>query len=221
MDRALLVMAKRPTPGQTKTRLVPPFSAAEAAELYACFLRDSLDLAQGIPGATTMIAYSPPDARAYFQKTAPGVGLIPQQGTNLGQRLAHVLGQALAAGFDQVVAMNSDSPTLPASYLAKAYVDLEPDNTDVVLGPCDDGGYYLIGWKQDHPRLVRDIQMSTPHVLADTLAIAAQERLRVSLLPAWYDVDSPDDVERVRVDLSHMDSGARHTRRFFERFDAR
>jgi hypothetical protein len=112
--------------------------------------------------------------------------------------------------------MNSDSPTLPPDYLAQAFQRLDDDETDVVLGPCDDGGYYLIGWKRFHPRLVCEVQMSTAQVLQDTLALAAEEDLHVHLLPAWYDVDTPRDLQRVTAELSRPGRRARHTRRFLQ-----
>ena len=198
---ALIVMAKRPFPGQTKTRLTPPLSAADAADLYACFLRDVIDLACALPGVTPFIAYAPQEAAAYFQALAPGVQLIPQVGETLGERLNFVLTYCQQAGYNQVAAMNSDSPTLPQYYLAQAFEELNHAGTDVVLGPCEDGGYYLIGWKRPYPRLVRDVEMSTPQVLQDTLTLAADEGLRVALLPAWYDVDDAADLRRVFTEL--------------------
>ena len=85
--------------------------------------------------------------------------------------------------------MSSDSPTLPAGYLAGAFDVLAWDEADVVLGPCDDGGYYLIGLGLPQPRLLQEVSMSTPHVLRDTLALAAAAGLRVALLSPWYDID--------------------------------
>lgn len=215
--KALLVMAKRPSPGQTKTRLTPFFSAAEAAQLYECFLRDALDLARAVPGVTPFIAYTPPtpETEAYFRQLAPDFELLPQIGTTLSERLEHVLTRCHQAGFDQVAAMNSDSPTLPPHYLAQAFACLDDPETDVVLGPCADGGYYLIGWKRPYPRLVRDVPMSTNHVLPDTLTIAAAENLRVSLLPPWYDVDEASELRRLQDALLTGAETAVHTHRFF------
>lgn len=209
-------MAKEPLAGQTKTRLTPFLSPAEAAELYACFLRDTLELARSLPEVTPHVAYAPPEAGPYFRRLAPGLSRVAQRGSSLGDRLAHVMGQALASGFHQVAAMNSDSPTLPVEYLSQAFAHLDEQETDVVLGPCEDGGYYLIGWKTPHPRLVRQVEMSTGQVLEDTLALAAAEGLRAALLPPWYDVDTPQDLLRAQSDLSRTIGNARHTRRFLE-----
>ena len=110
--------------------------------------------------------------------------------------------------------MNSDSPTLPLAYLTQAFAHLDDPATDVVLGPCDDGGYYLIGWKRPLPRLVQEVEMSTEHVLADTLAVAAEEGLTTALLPVWYDVDSAAELARIQAELRTGQSKARHTGRF-------
>jgi hypothetical protein len=96
--------------------------------------------------------------------------------------------------------MDSDSPTLPLGCLVAAFAAL--DDADVVLGPCDDGGYYLIGLKRPAPRLLREVPMSTPTVAADTLALAAAAGLRVGLLPAWYDVDDAASLARLMAELA-------------------
>jgi glycosyltransferase A (GT-A) superfamily protein (DUF2064 family) len=116
--------------------------------------------------------------------------------------------------------MDSDSPTLPAAYLSAAFTHLR-EGADVVLGPCDDGGYYLIGLRQPQSRLLREVPMSTPTVLRDTLAIAEELGLRVALLPTWYDVDTVAELRRLRQELDGMQtdslsSPAHHTRAFLQ-----
>lgn len=219
VNRALVVMAKRPEPGRTKTRLNPPLSEAEAARLYECFLQDTLDLVRAVPDVTPCIAYTPPDAREYFDHIAPGFTLIPQHGKNLSRRLDAVLRACLNRGFTHVAAISSDSPTLPATHLAHAFDILERPDTDVVFGPCEDGGYYLIGVTEPQPQLLLPVKMSTPYVLRDTLARAEAEGIRVALLPTWYDVDSQDDLRRLEAELVHASpSHVQHTREFLRRF---
>lgn len=221
--KALLVMAKRPYPHKTKTRMIPALTPQEAADLYTCFLQDVLALVRNLPGITPFIAYAPADdeTKSYFQKLAPDFTLVPQIGADLGARLDGVLTHCLQNGYTQFAAMNSDSPTLPAAYLAQAFARLDDPAVDVVLGPCEDGGYYLIGWKRAHPRLVREVQMSTTHVLQDTLAIAQAENLRVALLPPWYDVDELAELRRLQGELREKPNAAPHTRQFFEMRDWR
>ena len=196
---ALLVIAKRPASGQTKTRLTPPLSPAEAAQLYECFLRDTLDLARSVAGVSRWVYFAPEEAAGYFQALAPDFELAPQVGAELGERLDHALTTFLARGYQRVVVMDSDSPTLPAEYVAKAFQLLAAH--DVVLGPCEDGGYYLIGLQQPQPRLLREVRMSQPKVLLDTLALADEMGLRAALLPPWYDVDTAGALARLQVEL--------------------
>ena len=109
---ALLVMAKRPTPGQTKSRLTPPSSAEAAASLYKCFLMDVLDLARSVPKVDPWIAFSPVESETYFQALAPDIRRVPQLGRTLSRRLDSVLSHCLQAGYQRVAAINSDSPSL-------------------------------------------------------------------------------------------------------------
>jgi rSAM/selenodomain-associated transferase 1 len=213
---ALLVVAKCPAPGQTKTRLIPPLSSEQAAALYECFLRDTLDLVRQIPDVQPVVAYLPAEAETYFADLAPDFEHILQRGSDLGARLDNALTCYLRRGYQQVVIMNSDGPTLPASCLTAAFQTLAGE-TDVVLGPCDDGGYYLIGVKRPAPRLLRQVRMSTPSVTTDTLNLAAEEGLRVKLLPIWYDVDDAASLARLAAELIEARPGvARHTRAFLE-----
>ena len=209
MQRMLLVVAKRPAAGQTKTRLCPPLTGEAAAALYACFLRDTLDLMRQVPDVERGIVYLPEAALDYFSALAPDMQLSLQQGISLGERLDHLLTAALEAGASQAVVMDSDSPTLPAEYLVQAF-DALAGPSDVVLGPCEDGGYYLIGLKRPQPRLLRDVQMSTPNVVRDTLALAEQLGLLVTLLPPWYDVDTAAELARLRVELAGLATTTAH-----------
>jgi rSAM/selenodomain-associated transferase 1 len=204
MDNALIVVAKKPTPGSTKTRLVPPLSPEQAADLYNCLLFDTLDVMRQVKNAQPVIAYAPADAEGYFRGIAPqGFELIVQQGQSLGQRLDNVLRAHLKMGHSRAVVMDSDSPTLPPHYLEQAFEELEDERVDVVVGPCEDGGYYLIGLKRPCSALF-DVVMSTPTVLQETLQRAHTQGLRTACLPAWYDIDMPEDLERVRRELARL-----------------
>jgi rSAM/selenodomain-associated transferase 1 len=210
---ALLVVAKRPAPGQTKTRLSPPLTPDEAAMLYDCFLRDTVEIMRRVPQVQPVIAYLPYEERAFFADLAPDFELIPQTGQDLGERLDHALKTYLEQGYRHVAIMNSDGPTLPPTYIQEAFTALA-EGCDVVLGPSDDGGYYLIGIRHPAHRLLREVQMSTPTVLAETLALAREEGLRVHLLPSWYDVDDVATLARLVTELQFAAPDvAPHTRR--------
>ena len=215
--RALIVMAKRPEPGATKKRLAPPLTPDSAAQLYECFLLDTLDFARSLPDVKPFVAVLPVQPDAYFRDIAPDVEQVQQLGKNLGERLDHVLTHCLAAGFDHVAAIGSDVPTLPAWHVTEAFDLLTNEAVDMVLGPSEDGGYHLIAWKRPYPQLVRPVQMSTSRVLNETLDLAKSEGVRVALLPKWYDIDEPEDLERLKREIRSGSPLARHTSRFFER----
>jgi rSAM/selenodomain-associated transferase 1 len=213
---ALIVVAKRPAPGNTKTRLSPPLTPEQASALYECFLHDTLDQMRKVEETQNVIAYLPFEERDYFHRLAPDFELAPQNGHDLGERLDHALTEHLSLGYERVVIMDSDSPTLPPAFLSQAFTALA-DGADVTIGPCDDGGYYLIGINKPTPRLLREVQMSTPTVTADTLAIAKEEGLSVSLLPTWYDVDNAATLIRLMNELESLDSQmAIYTRKFLK-----
>jgi uncharacterized protein len=220
MTSALIIMAKRPRAGQTKTRLYPPLAGGDAAELYECFLRDVIATAGSVPAVDHFIAYEDPGDSPYFRALAPDFRPVAQGEGNLGERLNHVLSAVLGQGYSAAAAISSDSPQLPTGAIVDAFGLLATGEAEVVLGPCDDGGYYLIGVTQPLPRLVRDVRMSTPHALADTLRVAEEEGLPTALLPAAYDVDVWDDLLRLRGDL--WDSpAAPHTRAWLAGADPR
>ena len=213
-SRALIVVAKQPKPGETKTRLSPLLDPEQAVELYCCFLLDTLELMRRVDGARPFVAYSPLTAEGYFRRIAPGdFEFLPQIGDNLGQRLNNVLARCLSMGYAQVIVMNSDSPTLPVDHLQQAFELLQNPGVDVVLGPSDDGGYYLVGLKHPYPALF-DVVMSTATVLQETLARAREQGLRAVCLPSWYDVDTPEDLQRLIEELPSLpDHVAVKTRR--------
>lgn len=218
---ALLVVAKRPQPGETKTRLAPPLSEEQASLLYEHFLKDTLVLVRQVAEVRPVIAYLPATEEAYFCRIAPDFERLLQTGSNLGERLDHALTHYLERGFQKAVIMDSDSPTLPACYLKAAFEVLD-SGADVALGPCEDGGYYLIGLKRPAPRLLREVQMSTPSVTADTLALADKLRLKVALLPEWYDIDDAAALVRLNKELKDTPPGiAIHTREFIRHLPLR
>jgi glycosyltransferase A (GT-A) superfamily protein (DUF2064 family) len=174
---------------------------------------------QTIDIALPAVAYSPQKARDYFERFAPDLFLIPQKGSNLAQSLCNIFKVTLSMGFEQVLAIDGDSPDLPASYLREAFRALDDRQIDVVIGPTEDGGYYAIGMRSLYKTLF-DVQMSTPSVYADTLALAEGAGLKIASLPRWYDVDRPEDLERLRGSLtSGTVEGARATAAFLERLE--
>ena len=191
----LVVVAKAPVPGKVKTRLIPHFSPAEAADLFRCFLRDRIKEMGQLKGIDLAVAFTPAEARETFARIASnGFKLFAQKGGDLGQRLNNVFIEMLAKGYDAVSIIDSDTPDLPVSLVKQSFQTLMSERVDAVFGPCDDGGYYLVGMRRPHPELFQDIPWSTPAVLTITLERAAKLGIRTKLLPGWNDLDTFEDL---------------------------
>jgi len=195
MTALLIIFAKEPRPGQVKTRLSPPLSQEAAAQLYHCFIQDILEEMARVPEVSLAVAFSPLTARGFFGRLAPpGTNLFPQEGGDLGDRMARALARGFAAGFGPLLLRGSDVPALPAAVVSEARAVLAADQAQVVLGPCPDGGYYLVGLTEPQPALFQGPDWSSGTVLADTLSLARQLGLRVHLLPPWPDIDTGEDL---------------------------
>ncbi|WP_298437583.1 TIGR04282 family arsenosugar biosynthesis glycosyltransferase [Geobacter sp.] len=196
MSKTLLIFAKKPTPGRVKTRLVPPLSADAAAELYRCMLFDVLGKVGQMTGVDRQLCYEEGEgARGYFEGVFSGE-LFPQEGHDLGERMAGAFRRAFDRGDGRVAIIGTDSPDLPPEFVGLAYALLADPAVDAVFGPSEDGGYYLLAMKRFHPELFAHIPWSTEHVLECSLARAAEAGLATALLPPWYDVDTADDLRR-------------------------
>jgi len=199
--QALFVMAKDPRAGQVKTRLCPPLTAEAAAKLYRCFLSDVLDLVAGIPEVDPVVAFSPPEADGEFARLTTGrFQLVPQVGVDLGARLENTFRVLFQQGYERIAAVSTDSPDLPREYLQEAFARL--DEAPVVLGPCPDGGYYLLGLSRQIPELFRDMPWSTDRVVPETETRARRLGAKVIRLPEWYDIDTAADLDRLVRNLA-------------------
>src|SRR5277367_5287830 len=202
---ALTVMAKAPVAGRVKTRLTPPITPEQAAGLSACFLKDtvsSLADAAALTGARWVISYTPIGEEASFEGILPpGALLLPQRGNGFGERLLRTAEDLFACGFSSVCLIDSDSPTVPTGAFVRAAEELAESGDRVVLGPSDDGGYYLLGINQRHKHLFENISWSTAAVAQQTRERAKQLGLPVISLPTWYDVDEVLSLERLRREL--------------------
>jgi len=206
---AIGVMAKAPRPGLAKTRLCPPLLPAQAAALSAAFLRDiteNIALAAREAPIHGCIAYAPVGAVGCFDgHLAEGTGFLLADGSptmpadiqGFGRCLLHAALGMFAAGFRAACLLNSDSPTLPTALLIQAAHVLLAAGERVVLGPAEDGGYYLLGMNQPHAHLFADIAWSTSDVAAATRARADELGLEMVTLPTWYDVDDAASLARL------------------------
>ncbi|HEY2593779.1 MAG TPA: TIGR04282 family arsenosugar biosynthesis glycosyltransferase [Chloroflexota bacterium] len=221
MRRALIVIGKAPVAGSAKTRLAPPLSAEDAADLYRGFLLDTLDMASILGWEGTRVIHPRGDGPALANLLAHmRVELLEQRATGLGDALAFAFERAFADGYDTAILIGSDNPTLPARPAQDAWRALQA-GADLAIGPTLDGGYYLIGMREPHLGVFADIEWSTPRVYQQTLKRARQLDLRVQSVAEWYDVDEPADLERLSREVAEAPAQvARHTREVLERLSA-
>jgi len=193
-------MAKQPEPGKVKTRLCPPLTLVQAADLYEAFFLDTVSLISGIEHTDVFIAYDPETAQDFFSLIlSPTVKCIPQGVGDLGKRLSGISSIVFSHGYRKVIMLASDTPHLPQDYIRMAFTRL--DDTDVILGPCDDGGYYLIGLRFPAPVVFEGIPWSTSRVLDLTIERAREAGMTCELVPSCYDIDTWQDVERLMHDI--------------------
>jgi len=202
---ALAVMAKAPKAGRVKTRLSPPLTPEQAADLNICFLKDTAENIAAVAGsgrAAGLISYTPVGDEFLFDNLLPSeFALIPQRGEGFGERLLATAQDLLSCGYGSVCLIDSDSPTVPAAAFEEAIAALQREGDRIVLGPADDGGYYLIGLKRAHPELFAKISWSTSSVFAETVAAAEAANIEVVVLPLWYDVDDGETLELLTKEL--------------------
>ena len=202
----IAIMAKGSIPGRTKTRLVPPLTFEEAAHCNTAFLRDigeNILAAAAQASIAGYLAFGPPSARPFFQESLPReISLLEAWYPDFGDCLACTIAQLLQRGHASAVVLNSDSPTLPNALLVETAKTLaRPGDHHIVLGPADDGGYYLLGMKAMHRRLFHEISWSTEQVACQTMERAAELGLSVHVLPKWYDVDDVRALNMLRDEL--------------------
>jgi rSAM/selenodomain-associated transferase 1 len=210
MDRldnkqALIIFAKAPIPGQVKTRLCPPLTPDEAASLHGSFVLDILEgsaqAGQSAPGRKRhasidrLVACAPSSEHVFFKvmEERHGVRLIDQVGEDLGARMHQAFETVLSRGYECALLVGTDVPSLSPSLFGKA-LNLLTDH-DLVLGPSLDGGYYLIGLRQQAPDLFTGIPWSTDQVLKRTQEKADCLGWKTGLLPACRDVDTIEDLK--------------------------
>jgi uncharacterized protein len=221
LKRGLAILTKAPIAGQVKTRLAPVLGPEGAADLYHCFLSDTLDLALHVGGVEVSILYDPPEASQWLRDMAgESIDVAPQSGGDLGRRMNNGFRHLFARGCGSAVIIGADLPTLPLSRLTAAFAML--DRQPAVLGPTMDGGYFLIGLRDLQPQLFQGVAWGTRQVLGQTVDRANHLGLAVECLEPWYDVDTVEDLDFLISHLSLlMASGRsglpRHTVDFLRR----
>jgi rSAM/selenodomain-associated transferase 1 len=207
-DTALVVMARYPEAGKTKTRLARSLGTEQTARLYRAFL---CDLANrfAVQELDLIWTYTPPDIdyARFLRELAPAhsehMQYFPQSGEDFAARLLHAFQWPFEHGYRNMVIIGSDSPHISATIIEKALDALE--EADVALGPAEDGGYYLIAMRKPYD-VFSGIPMSTSEVLEMTIALAQHQGLTVKLLDTLFDVDEMPDLVRLARVLQHDSS---------------
>lgn len=206
--QALIILAKAPIPGQVKTRLCPPLSDDEAASLYGSMVMDVLERCKPLREFDRYLSCAPTTDHPFFKTMEArfGVQLWEQIGSDLGERMNHAVATAFGKGYQKVLVIGTDIPTLSGQTCLTTSNLLK--NHDVVFGPTPDGGYYLLGMNRPAPELFHDIPWSTPSVLSISLEKARRLGLSVGQLHPLQDIDTLEDLKSMVSDL--LGPGKKH-----------
>ena len=203
---AVAIMIKTPRNGFSKTRLSPPLQSEEAAEISRCFLRDTSAAIEALmrddPFVVGVAVYTPVGSEAELADLLPAhFKMLTQRQGDLGSRLSGAAEDLFSLGFSAVCLVGSDSPTLPVENLRATAAILKEGADRMVIGPCTDGGYYLVGMNRSYAKLFEEIDWSTGSVYQQTISRAKEIKLPMVELPPWYDVDDKDSLNRLLSEL--------------------
>ena len=199
MADALILFAIIPSVSKTKNKLMPFLSFEETVSLYECFVKDVYEKAK-TSGVDVYVFFSPRNKGDVFKKLlGEEVVLLPQHGEDLGQKMKNAIGAVLRLGYDKVVLMGTDIPHIHTETIKNAFDNLE--HKDLVIHPALDGGYYLIGMKQEHESIWNIKRYGTNTVMYDTLQHMKAENLSISVGQMYYDIDGKDDLKQLWNDI--------------------
>ena len=191
----VLLFVKAPIKGRVKSRLAVVVGEEAALALYRGFILDTIAAVEEV-GDGLRIAVHPPDAlQAVSAWLGPSYELMPQRGDDLGARMSNAFEAAFAQGCSRAILIGSDIPDLPSQMVRDSLAALE--SHDAVIGPAEDGGYYLIGFQRSAflPAIFRGMAWSTNTVFYDTMHKLREASLRVHVAPQWRDVDTREDLQ--------------------------
>lgn len=215
-NRILVIMAKAPKLGAVKTRLMESLPAPAVTAFYCCLLEDTLALAKSLTAVDVAVMCPEPDQHELARLLGNTVQVVAQQGAGLVAGLTSVFRHFGASGQQHVIAFNSDSPHLAASVLCDAFEMLAAH--DVVVGPTDDGGYYLVGAKGAYPSLFEGDGMGTKSALHRLLARAKALELSTGLTEPFYDIDLANDLIQLGQELRLAPAKAPRTAAWFDQW---
>lgn len=202
-NHALILFARDPVIGQVKTRLKTHLDDSSIFGLYRSFLDDSVEKISGVAGVDRFCGVYPAAVSGYFEQVALNreIVIFAQQGRDLGERMKNALAKCFEEGYEKAVIIGSDSPSLPVAYIERAFAS----DKDLMIGPCTDAGYYLIGAKGKAPDIFTGVNWGTDSVLSETLVRIRRTGATLETLPVWYDVDRYADLLFLRTHLDLLD----------------
>lgn len=192
---ALIIMTRVPVPDKTKTRLMDVYTGRECAELQECFLKDIFEMCEGIRRRMDIfVTYTPEFETVRLRGYTPGyMKLFPQEGEDLGRRMLNSIRHILSKGYEKVVLIGSDIPEVKPEAVLQAMEAL--DSNDMCIGPTYDGGYYLIGMKKPEQAVFEpDIRWGGETVFENTVRLARNSGLSVSVVRECRDIDTKEDI---------------------------
>ena len=214
MKNAVICFTRVPKPGQTKTRLMPYLSGEQCAELHWAFLQD-LGTIYATLNADLLVAHTPDSDWAQLKTVFPNAFFFPQEGEDLGAKMNHALNLVLSMGYEKCILTGSDLPRMTLEHLLSGFEALE--QADVTLGPTSDGGYYLVGVKEESPFLFKNQTYGCGNVFENT--VAAVKAADKSFCPALCcdDVDTPEDLNKLLKMLNPESHTAAYLRKLGEK----
>ncbi len=196
-SNALVLFARTPRIGKVKTRLNPKLPQETILKLYTRFLNDSIEKISRIVESDHFIAGFPEEDLAYFDNVSQekNISVFPQSGNDLGEKMRNAFDDRFNEGYEKVVIIGSDSPSLPLENIRMAF----HSEKDIVIGPSADSGYYLIGMNRGRIEVFEGVPWGSDAVLSETLKRVQIARASLELLPVWYDVDEFQDLALLKT----------------------
>lgn len=197
MKGALVVCAQVPLPGYVRSSFSTHLSQAESAALYSRFLADICDTTQDVEGVDFFLAYKPEGMEEHFAGLLPpSFTFLPQEESGRGRCLRNVFHTLNGQGYDRVLVLSSESPDLPICLINQAAEILDAGRAEMVYGPSERDGLYLLGLTRWHPELFDKIDWEKPQLGSRALREARKLGMRVRVLPQWYDLETVEDLRR-------------------------
>ena len=211
---AIICFTRVPKAGQTKTRLMPCLTGEECAELHWSFLRDLGKIYDSMD-ADLLVAHTPDPDWEQLKAVFPTARFFPQEGKDLGEKMNHALNLALSMGYDRCILTGSDLPLMTKAHLLSGFDALE--QADVTLGPTSDGGYYLVGVKEESPFLFEKQTYGCGNVYENTLAAVRAAGKTFCPAHSCDDVDTPEDLKNLLKTIDPQSHTAEYLRSLGEK----